>query len=237
MTIFRPQAPHPRCLLCRHPGNGQLPLCEDCHADLPWLTSACRRCAEPLVPGTGIALCGRCLQRPPPWQLALSPLRYEFPVTQLIHAGKEEASVPSLRLLTRLFTDRFGERIREDPPQVLVPVPLHWSRLYARGYNQAAEIAWWLGHELGIEVALNSCNRPQPTPHQQGQSARQRRRNPGLAFTAERLPETVSKVALVDDVITTGSTLNALGQALRAANPNLTLEAWSLARTPAPTSP
>jgi len=225
----------PPCLLCRNPGHYGLPLCECCHADLPWLTHACPRCAEPLPASAphGLA-CGRCLRQAPPLARTLSALRYDFPLPQLTHQYKEHASVPVLRLLARLFAERFRDTIEEQPPSLLLPVPLHRSRLWQRGYNQAAELAFWIGEALQIPVRTDLCRRALNTPHQQGLTAKQRRHNLRRAFTAE-LPPEVTRVAIIDDVITTGSTVNTLAQALqRSTKPRpLNLEAWSVARTPA----
>ena len=224
----------PRCQLCLQPGSFGLPLCEHCHADLPWLTHACPRCAEPLPPAApGGGLCGRCLHQPGRVQHTRSALRYQFPLPALIQQYKERANVPVLRLLARLFCDRFADGIAEQPPQLLLPVPLHRGRLFQRGYNQAAELAYWIGRELALPQRNDLCRRAQPTPHQQGLSARQRRHNLRRAFSAE-LPAGVARVAIIDDVITTGSTVEALAQALQRSvgKRPLSIEAWSIARTP-----
>lgn len=223
----------PRCLLCLQSGNHGLPLCEGCHADLPWLTHACPHCAEQLPQDAPAAsVCGRCLAKPPTITRTLSALRYDFPFNHLTHRYKDHADLPLLKLAARLFSQRYADTILEDPPDLILPVPLHRTRLFQRGYNQAAELAYWIAHDLHLPMRDDLLQRVLSTPHQQGLSAKERRKNLRQAFRC-KLPEGIERVAIVDDVITTGTTIQVVAQTLLTAtgkNRGLVIEAWSVAR-------
>lgn len=236
----------PRCLLCQLPSQQRFPLCRGCEQDLPWLNSYCLQCAEPLPESPTLALigpqapvslrCGHCLQQPPAFTLAYAPLRYEFPIDLLMQRIKHRADYHSIELLSRLFCQRLQQHAQHLPlPQQLLPVPLHSKRLRQRGFNQSLELALSIGQRLGIPVNTKLCSRELDTPHQQGLSAIQRRRNLTDAF---RVNQTQldriggAHVALIDDVMTTGTTAHMLASTLRRAGVEQ-IDIWCLARTPA----
>ena len=208
-----------RCPLCGEntPGGG---FCAGCLADLPWIGPACRCCGLPLPDPAG-ERCGRCLGRPPAFDRTLAPLAWRPPVDRLIHALKFRERLHLVDPLAGLWQPA-------EPPEALIPVPLHPARLRERGFNQAALLARSAGRRLGIPV-LSPCRRRRMTPPQHRLDARARRRNLAGAFTCRALPENIRHVALVDDVMTTGSTLDALARALRACNVQR-VDAWVLAR-------
>ena len=214
----------PRCVLCSARGTAGMDLCQPCRADLPWLDICCPRCAQPL-PQPG--LCGRCLSQPPAFAHTLIPLRYEAPVDRWVQGFKFHRQLSSGRLLSRLLLDTI--RHAEYPlPQALIPVPSHHHRLRRRGYNQAAMVAHDLSHWLRLPVH-HALRRVRATPPQAGLSEQQRRRNLRAAFAVQGpLPH---RVALIDDVVTTGSTIRACARALRAAGAR-EVAVWALARTP-----
>ena len=121
----------------------------------------------------------------------------------------------------------------EQPiPEVIVPVPLHRRRLAQRGYNQALELARWIGRGRGIPVAVRVCRRRRATAEQSGLSAGERRRNVSDAFIIDK-SFSARHVAIVDDVMTTGSTLNELAGALRRHGVDY-VTAWVCARAHVP---
>lgn len=221
--------PEQLCLLCGQHHAAR--LCSGCRADLPWLGAQCRQCAEPLPTAEGEGLlCGRCLRRPPAFERCLAPFSYRFPINHLVWGLKDRGDLGCLHLCAALFEERFGPQIRADPPELLIPVPLHPARRRQRGYNQAEEWARGLGERLGIAVDGHSCRRRLDTPHQQGLSAQQRRRNLKHAF--ELVPTFRARhIALVDDVITTGTTLDLLAGLFRRRGV-ARVQAWCIARTP-----
>jgi ComF family protein len=219
----------PTCVLCGAPGCRGRDLCAGCAADLPTNRDCCPRCAlpldRPLPPGS---VCGVCARRPPPYDRCIAALRYETPVPTLVGAAKFRGRLASARLLGELLADAVLVRALA-PPQVVVPVPLHPSRLAHRGYNQAVEIARAVGRELGLPLDTCCCARASATPPQTGLDEAARRRNVRGAFVVRgTLPW--ARVAILDDVVTTGSTVAELSRALRRAGAR-EIEVWAAART------
>lgn len=221
----------PTCLLCGAPGSASgCDLCAGCAADLPRNLDACPRCAlpfdGPLPPGV---LCGRCQRRLPPFDRCLATFRYECVVPSLVVGAKFEGRLDLARLLGQCLVDTVRVAGAEWP-EVLVPVPLHPARLRARGYNQALEIARVMGRELALPVDPLCCSRVRATPPQTGLDARARRRNLRGAFEAAE-PFRWRRLAIVDDVVTTGSTITELAWVLRRAGAER-IDVWAVARTP-----
>ncbi|WP_313233286.1 ComF family protein [Stenotrophomonas acidaminiphila] len=216
----------PLCLVCGEPGTPGRDLCAACAAALPWLERACRGCALPL-PATEPdgALCGACQGARSPLAAVHAALLYAAPADGLLRRFKFHGDLAAGRLLAQLMHARLAPVAR---PQALVPVPLHLSRLRRRGYDQALELARPLGRALQLPV-LAGLHRTRATPPQSALDAAARRRNLRQAFAARgRLP---THVALVDDVMTTGATVQAAARALRRAGV-VRVDAWVCARVP-----
>jgi ComF family protein len=214
------------CLLCLDPGQAPaLDLCKGCEDDLPGNTSTCDICASPVA--VAGATCDHCIERRPAFDRAFAPYRYEFPMVELIHRLKYGGQVAIGRILGTLLARRIVERQR---PMVdaLVPVPLHPSREVRRGYNQAGEIARFAGQILALPVADRIAMRVRATEEQAALPAIVRRVNVSGAFEvcAQSVP---ASVAIVDDVLTTGATVDALAQVLRRAGCRR-IEVWAVAR-------
>jgi ComF family protein len=186
-------------------------ICSPCRADLPWVEHGCIRCARPLAaPLPDGVYCGECQRRPPPYSAARAPLRYAFPV---------DAAIKQLKFRRRLdyvpaFASVLGEAMQELPTgtDALAPVPLHWRRQAARGFNQAEELCKALSRSTGVPM-LRNLRRVRPTPYQSGLHAVERRRNLHGAF-AVRGAIDQRHVLVVDDVITTGETCARLARVL-----------------------
>lgn len=222
------------CLLCRAPltaaAGGATPICEGCLEGLPWNLNPCARCAAPL-PEESDGLCGGCLKRAPPWSAAFAPLRYDEPLDRLIKRFKFNAGLSDGRLLTRLFIDALVER-DEPPPALILPVPLHRSRLRERGFNQSRELARPIAEALGVALADELCRRIRPTAVQSHLPAKERRANVRGAFAlGGELP--AKHIAVVDDVLTTGHTAAEITRLLRDAGAER-VEIWTLARAGRP---
>jgi ComF family protein len=206
----------PRCLLCDQPGtNPRLDLCAHCLLGLPAQSA-------PVSPPMGC------------WSIVISPWRYEYPIDRLIRRLKFQGERVNARLLGTLL-GRSRAMARAPLPQVVIPVPLHPLRLRQRGFNQANEIAGFAACELHLPVWPRALRRQRQTRAQSALSAHARISNVRSAFVATRPLAGVS-VALVDDVITTGNTAAAAGDALRAAGA-ARIELWVLAqvrRSPTP---
>lgn len=223
----------PSCVLCGAPGResgGGRDLCAGCEAELPHNRESCGRCGlpfgGPMPPG---ALCPACQRRAPPFNLSLAAFRYEGAVAALVTGAKFHGRLNVARLLGECLADRVRE-LAPPRPDALVPVPLHAARQRARGYNQALEIARAVGRELALPVDGACCTRARATPPQAGLEQRARRRNVRGAFLAA-VPLPWSHVAIIDDVVTTGSTVAELSRVLRRAGA-ARVQVWAVARTP-----
>ncbi len=222
------------CALCAAPARQAYPVCVDCEADLPWLDGGCRVCALPLALD-GLT-CGACHRRRPAFQRVEALWYYGFPIDSLITRFKHQAHWPLGRLMAELLGMALQHRFAEglSRPDRLIPVPLARRRLRQRGFNQAAMLAQWLSKALGIDCDPDCVARTRDTPAQQQLQATARRRNLRQAFQV-RDPGAVEglHLAIVDDVLTTGATAQALARLLRQAGARR-VDVYCLARTAKP---
>ncbi len=222
-----------RCLLCDERCQGQ-PLCSSCEADLPWLDGRCTVCAVPL-PSRGL-VCGECLKRPPSYDHVEVPWRFAFPVDALITRFKHQARWPYGRLLGERLAHHLEHAFADGLPRpdLLLPVPLARRRLRQRGFNQAQMLADWLSRPLGIATDARVLDRVLDTLAQQQLDAATRRRNLRQAFAIATGADVKGRhLALVDDVLTTGATAEALARLLKRAGAER-VDVYCLARTPKP---
>ena len=213
-----------RCLLCGARGSGDRDLCDGCAADLPRNRVCCSRCALPLK--LAAALCGECLKREPPFASTFAPFEYAHPLDLLLVRLKFARNLAAGRVLAQLALDAFAES-NVAVPQAIVPVPLHRERLRERGYNQALEVARPLARTLDIPLR-ELLARSRATSPQSDLDARARRRNLRGAF-APVTTDLPAHVALVDDVMTTGTTVRECARTLRRAGVQR-VDVWVIAR-------
>lgn len=177
--------------------------------------------------------CGRCLQGTR-IHTTVTATNYEEPVSGLITRFKYHQHLAAGRVLTALLLDTLRHRYRHQClPSLLLPVPLHTSRLRERGYNQSLLIAQDLGAALRIPVAHSALLRVRPTPPQQGLSAKQRRRNlrGAFALAGDFNVTKYPRIAVIDDVVTTMSTVNEITRVLQSGLESPPqIHVWSLAR-------
>ena len=206
------------CFVCRGAARGV--LCAACRAELPRLAPArCPRCA---LPAPGGALCGRCLAEPPAFDATHAVLRYEFPADVLVQALKFRGELALAPLLGALLREAIAGSEAVD---CVIPVPLSATRLRRRGYNQALEIA----RKLPGKLDFASCTRERDGTPQSELPWEERRRNVRGAFACRRALAG-ARVAVVDDVMTTGATLNEVARALKGAGAASVVN-WVVART------
>ncbi|WP_247640348.1 ComF family protein [Chromohalobacter moromii] len=210
------------CAFCMGMTPQASPWCEACFEALPWNCVACARCAEPLA--RPAELCGHCLRHAPSFDVARAPLRYEDASQALLQRFKFGAQPRAGILLATLFV-----RSRDDGvlPEALIAVPTHPQRRRERGFDHSV----WLTRELSRQLGVphRRAWRERDTPTQRGLTRRARRGNVRGAFRV--MPGLPAHVAIVDDVMTTGSTLSALADACRRAGAQH-VEAWAMTRTP-----
>lgn len=184
------------------------------------------RCPQCALPSTGGEVCGRCLRHPPAFDQTEAVYAYAFPLDTLVQQCKYRGGLE----LTALFAQALAGQIRgRDSADLIVPMPLHPGRLGERGFNQAAEIARRLAEQLQLPWQASACTRVRDTPPQAGLDLKDRRRNLRNAFRCDaNLAD--RRVALVDDVMTSGASLNELARTVKKAGA-ISVTAWVVART------
>ncbi|MDP2916478.1 MAG: ComF family protein [Dehalococcoidia bacterium] len=215
LDILFPQ----HCLSCGKEGDL---LCQPCRKILPKIAPPlCPRCGRPQPSGT---LCPACVV----WQTGLdgirSPLRFDGAVRKAVH----ELKYNNIRALAKPMSEMLNDYLKANPipGDVLVPVPLHQKRLRERGYNQSSLLARELGRLSGLPVIEDCLVRLRQTSQQtRTASVEERRRNVATAFACRNRNVQDRKVILIDDVSTSGSTLSACAQALKAAG---AVSVWGL---------
>jgi ComF family protein len=216
----------PRCVLCQRPGDSELDVCPSCYQSLPFIKNACVQCALPLE-GEPHAynLCGRCLKTPPEFDNSLSLMRYESAAVQLVTRYKFYDRLSYSRLLAELLLELL---IKTEKPECIIAVPLHPQRLRERGFNQSHELGKIIATALNLPLLSDAVVRTRETRQQTGLDAKQRRQNIRGAFVVVR-PIEYKHVAIIDDVVTTGSTVNELARVLKKSGVE-TVSVWSIAR-------
>lgn len=196
------------CFLCAAPAGDSL-LCPACIASLSHLTP--ERCPICALPAPDANICGACLKQAPHFDATQAVFRYEFPLDRLIQ---------SLKYAHRLAgADFLGQALAKLPlpfrPDLILPVPLAPARLAERGFNQAIEIARPLARVLGVPLEISGVHRRRDTAPQASLPWKERKQNIRHAFECE-LDLTGKTVLVVDDVMTTGATLDELARTLKA---------------------
>ncbi|WP_372964336.1 ComF family protein [Marinobacter sp.] len=218
-----------RCVACLSP-DAHLGLCSHCRADLPRNHWHCQTCALPLAFASPGMRCGECQTSLPPYSRSLIPWRYQFPVDSMIGRYKYQGHRKFARPLLAGFVEFLEDRLEPaEKPELLIPAPMHWLRRWQRGFNQAQDIAEYLGARLEIPVGARVARRTRQVSAQRGLNRAGRLINlNGVFEICAPLPQ---RVAIVDDVVTTGATVRALAHALRGAGA-CDIQVWALARTP-----
>ena len=215
-----------KCVLCQridHTG-----LCADCLSRVDRIEQPCFKCGVHCI---GPGPCGRCQARPPAYDFTIAPFRYHSPLAAPIHRLKYQRRAALARPLAKVLT-REIKNCRCPRPQLLIPVPLHWSRLLWRGFNQSVELARHISVELDIPIDRTLVYRNRPTKSQALLPYRQRKHNVSNCFELRR-PLKVASVAIVDDVVTSGATVDQMSMALRKRGA-VQIQVWALLRAESP---
>ncbi|RVU47703.1 ComF family protein [Rubrivivax rivuli] len=222
-----------QCEVCRRWADSG--ICAECLCRFAAPRPRCTTCG--LVTGLALPRCGACLREPPPFECTVCVADYAYPWDRLITAfkfhGRAELAMPLAELLAAAVRRSVAQAPRPWPDTVL-PVPLAPARLRERGYNQAWELARHVARTLALPSDAALLQRPLDTAHQSALTRSERQRNLRTAFMADPQRRNAlqgRRVALVDDVMTTGATVRESAAVLRRAGA-AAVEVWVLARTP-----
>lgn len=222
------------CILCHASLEGSAQnICNACLVDLPILPNCCCICARFLVSEISAAtICGACLKNKPHFERTFALFPYQPPIVQLIFALKFNHQLYYANTFARLLLSQIETLWyqNETLPDVIVPVPLHINRLRERGFNQALEIAKLISKKLKIPLDHSGVIRIKHTAAQSGLKSRERKQNLANAFAISRKNNFKDlKIAVIDDVITTGSTVDSLSKVLKADGAE-DIHVWCCAR-------
>lgn len=215
------------CLLCDQPGMRNIDMCETCWNELPANRLCCPVCALPLA--APAVACGICLRRMPEFHRTVAPMQYQAPISVLMSRFKFHQDLAAGRLLAELFCRHTKE---VELPDALVPVPLHRKRLRQRGFDQALELAKGIARGKSLRLRTDILSRIRHTDAQTDLNAVERRKNCKDAFVLNTriLPP---HIALIDDVMTTGTTVGECAKVLKKAGVKR-VDIWVMARVATP---
>lgn len=210
------------CLLCGA-FSGHSKLCLKCADELPWHPQSC--CPVCALPTLDAQVCGHCLQRAPHFAGTCTAFTYAFPLDRLVQSLKYSHNFAIVSVLA----DALASRATSLPlPNALIPMPLHANRLRQRGFNQAYEIARHIAGNLHLPVWPHAATRILDTPPQTSLPLKERRKNLRGAFACDSRIRG-KHLAIVDDVMTSGSTLDALAETLLKGGA-AEVQCWVVAR-------
>lgn len=219
-------------------------ICGACFPKLKRNLVCCEYCAIPLEVALSqmdesLALCGACQTQPPLWQKVIASFVYEYPMDRFLVAMKYNGRVDLATCLARLmaqdllisyhFSHSEKNTTSDVRPDCLIPVPLHPRRETLRGYNQATLLANELSKQLNIPLNSGLIKRTRHTPMQSALSKNQRAKNLTAAFMINNSVSIPKYVAVIDDVMTTGSTAKVISKALLNAGVER-VDIWCCAR-------
>lgn len=212
-----------KCLLCDSNSVDLQPnihaVCRACLNDLPWHPkTSCPQCGLT----SSDQLCGSCISSPPDFDATHSVFLYDFPVNAMMQRYK----YGNMLSLCSFFGQVLSEKVATDSVDLIIPMPMHPARIKERGFNQALEIAKVLGQE---KLDYKSAIRQKLTPPQASLPLKERVKNIKGAFKVSG-DLSGKRIAIVDDVMTTGASLNELAKTLKKAGASH-VECWVIART------
>ena len=231
-------------MCCGALGSANQCICDACVRELPWLEKHCQQCAVPL---TADALCPDCQLKPPAYRRCISAFTYQAPIDNIILRFKKDPYVAEIKQLTALLAEAIfrsypstGNETKTALPELVIPMPLHWLKIAQRGFNQSQIIGNLLSnyfmcqHHTQLKVQSDICQRTSNSQAQHRSDKKQRARSVKDAFSIRTGSGGTSlkgrTVAILDDVVTTGATANAIASTVIKAGAEQ-VDIWCLART------
>lgn len=212
------------CELCLEPDNSRLGICDECAARLPFSGLCCPQCSEPVITE---GRCGACQRKPPDFDYSSCSLMYTHPLTHWIHRCKDRNDTRQIPRFTALMQQ--APPLFSLSPDIVTCIPASRRRLLSRGFNLSAELAAPVADYLELPFIPGLLSKTRHT-EKRGASAKERSSNPtGLSYGP--VSPRGQHILIVDDVMTTGSTLNEAAAILKQQGA-ITVGAWCLARTP-----
>jgi ComF family protein len=221
----------PCCVLCNATVTGAISLCQPCLQDLPRIKGSCYQCGLPLKCDLKASLCGQCQQSSPPIDYLVSSLQYAYPVDYLVSQLKFQCDLTHAKIFGQVLLETLQAHYMQQPsqlPEIIIPVPLHKKRIRQRGFNQALEIARPIAAKLNIPVSTSLVKRTKYTKAQSLLTAVERRKNLRNSFVVSK-PVENEHIVLLDDVVTTGTTVYELAILLKKSGVKK-VGVWTVAR-------
>lgn len=211
------------CYLCNQDTDRF--CCRPCMQDLINNQTHCIICA---VPTTYSTVCGRCQKNKPIFANTFAPFSYQYPINQIICAAKYHSQPELFIELSRSFVNHL-KKTQTELPQAIIPVPTHYSKQRLRGYNQATYLAQLIAKPLALPVISDAVIKHCPTTPQNQLKSKQRYKNVLNSFSLIKAIN-YQHISIVDDVMTTGATVNEVARLLYPSCPKISI--WVIARTP-----
>ena len=214
------------CALCASHQGGNLGICTPCLNDLPWHDSPqCPQCAL----HTDGSVCGSCLNSPPEFDTTHALFTYNYPIDGLLQHYKYKETLHLAHTFSALMVNKQSSNETHRKIDRIIPMPMHANRLKERGFNQALEIARLVSKHFQIKLDYTSCQRTRYTPPQASLPLKERIKNIRGVFECQQNLQDL-RIAIMDDVMTTGASLNELAKTLKQAGA-AHVECWVIART------
>ena len=211
----------PLCHICKSfiPDAGAVHICNSCREQMPLIVSPlCTACGIPYLGAGGDHVCGLCIKDRPNFDAARAAFVYEGPCREMVHSFKYQNKTHLRRPLALLTVDHLADFIASVPSDLIMPVPLHRARLRSRGFNQAVLLGEIISRKISIPMDRDNLKRIRWTEPQVNLSANERRTNVKDAFSVRDAARVQgSNILLLDDVLTTGSTVEECARVLKTA--------------------
>ncbi len=214
------------CLLCAHNTKRPEQICIQCESLLPWIQISCIQCAAPIIK-SDITYCGSCLSNPSDIDHTTCIFTYTQPIRHWVKLYKYHDQLHFKRLFSYWMAKTTNHR--RNNIDLIIPVPIHTKKQRQRGYNQCDLIGKEIASKLNIEYSRNTLIKNINTPPQTSLKKKERERNIHNSFSVKKDINQL-RIAVVEDVITTGSTIRSISKILKK-NGAARVEIWAIART------